>query len=59
VSSRIELLAFSNIHALFPIRDIIKTWFLFLIIMKPWMFEIKVVSLPIPGLISGTGSFEM
>jgi hypothetical protein len=30
------------IHALFPVRNVIKTWFLFIMVMKPQMFEIKV-----------------
>lgn len=50
---------YSCIRALFPVRNVIKMWFLFLIVMKPWMFAIKVVSLPVPGLIPKTGSFEM
>lgn len=30
------------INALFPVRNVIKTWFLFTVVMKPQKFEIKV-----------------
>jgi hypothetical protein len=30
------------LHALFPVRNVIKTWFIFIMVMKPQMFEIKV-----------------
>lgn len=33
---------YSCIYALFPVRNVIKTWFMFIMVLKPQMLEIKV-----------------